>query len=142
MATTGFWPVKGSLKAVIEYADNPDKTIEKKFLDEDLAKVVSYAENDQKTDKKMYVSGIHCSKCHAYEDMLAVQKRFGLRGQNIAYHGYQSFRPDEITPDEAHRIGVQTANKMWGDRYQVLVTTHLNTDSVHNHIVVNAVSYM
>ena len=142
MATTGFWPVKGSLKAVIEYADNPDKTIEKKFLDEDLAKVVSYAENDQKTDKKMYVSGIHCSKCHAYEDMLAVQKRFGLRGQNVAYHGYQSFRPDEITPDEAHRIGVQTANKMWGDRYQVLVTTHLNTDSVHNHIVVNAVSFV
>ena len=142
MATTGFWPVKGSLQAVIEYADNPDKTTEKKYLDEDLARVVNYAGNDQKTDRKMYVSGIHCSKDHAYEDMLAVQKRFGLRGSNVAYHGYQSFRPDELTPEEAHRIGIQTANKMWGDRYQVLVTTHLNTDSVHNHIVVNAVSYV
>ena len=142
MATTGFWPVKGSLKAVIEYADNPDKTIEKKYLDNDLAKVVQYASNDAKTDRKMYVSGIHCTKDHAYEDMLAVQKRFGLRGSNVAYHGFQSFKPDEVTPEEAHRIGIQTAKEMWGDRYQVLVTTHLNTDSVHNHIVVNAVSYV
>ena len=142
MATTGFWPVKGSLKAVIEYADNPDKTTEKKYLDSDLAKVVQYAANDAKTDKKMYVSGIHCTKDHAYEDMLAVQKRFGLRGSNVAYHGFQSFAPDETTPDEAHRIGIETAKAMWGDRYQVLVTTHLNTDSVHNHIVVNAVAYV
>ena len=142
MATTGFWPVKGSLKAVIEYADNPDKTIEKKYLDNDLAKVVQYASNDAKTDRKMYVSGIHCTKDHAYEDMLAVQKRFGLRGSNVAYHGFQSFKPDEVTPEEAHRIGIQTAKEMWGDRYQVLVTTHLNTDSVHNHIVVNAVAYV
>ena len=142
MATTGFWPVKGSLKAVIEYADNPDKTTDKKYLDSDLAKVVQYAANDAKTDRKMYVSGIHCTKDHAYEDMLAVQKRFGLRGSNVAYHGFQSFKPDEVTPEEAHRIGIETAKKMWGDRYQVLVTTHLNTDSVHNHIVVNAVSYV
>ena len=142
MATTGFWPVKGSLKAVIEYADNPDKTTEKKYLDSDLAKVVQYAANDDKTDKMMYVSGIHCTKDHAYEDMLAVQKRFGLRGSNVAYHGFQSFKPDEVTPEEAHRIGIQTAKEMWGDRYQVLVTTHLNTDSVHNHMVVNAVSFV
>ena len=142
MATTGFWPVKGSLKAVIEYADNPDKTTEKKYLDSDLARVVQYAANDAKTDRKMYVSGIHCTKDHAYEDMLAVQKRFGLRGSNVAYHGFQSFKPDEVTPEEAHRIGIETAKKMWGDRYQVLVTTHLNTDSVHNHIVVNAVSFV
>ncbi len=142
MATTGFWPVKGSLKAVIEYADNPDKTTEKKYLDSDLAKVVQYASNDAKTDKKMYVSGIHCTKNHAYEDMLAVQKRFGLRGSNVAYHGFQSFKPDEVSPEEAHQIGIETAQKMWGDRYQVLVTTHLNTNSVHNHIVVNAVSFV
>ena len=142
MATTGFWPVKGSLKSVVDYAENPDKTTDPRYMDEDLARTIKYAENDQKTDKKMYVSGIHCSKDHAYEDMLAVQKRFGLRGSNVAYHGFQSFAPDEITPDEAHRIGIETAKAMWGDRYQVLVTTHLNTKSVHNHIVVNAVSYV
>ena len=142
MATTGFWPVKGSLKAVVEYANNPDKTTDPKFLDEDLARTVQYAANDDKTDRQMYVSGINCTRNHAYEDMLAVQKRFGLRGTNVAYHGYQSFRPGEVTPEQAHEIGKETARKMWGDRYQVLVTTHLNTDSLHNHMVVNAVSFV
>ena len=142
MATTGFWPIKGSLKKVVEYANNPDKTIDHKYLDEGLAQAIQYAGNDEKTDQKMYVSGINCSKSHAYEDMLAVQKRFGLRGANIAYHGYQSFRAGEVTPEQAHEIGKETARRMWGDRYQVLVTTHLNTDSVHNHMVVNAVSFI
>ena len=142
MATTGFWPVKGSLKAVVDYANNPDKTTNPKYLNEDLARAVQYAANDDKTDRQMYVSGINCTKNHAYEDMLAVQKRFGLRGTNVAYHGYQSLRPDEVTPEQAHEIGKETARKMWGDKYQVLVTTHLNTDSIHNHMVVNAVSFV
>ena len=142
MATTGFWPIKGSLKGVIEYANNPDKTIDPRFLDEDLARVVQYAENDKKTDQKMFVTGINCSKDYAYEDMKAVQKRFGLRGCNVAYHGYQSFMPNEITADVAHMVGIETAKRLWGDRYQVLVTTHLNTDSIHNHLVLNPVSYV
>ena len=142
MATTGFWPVKGSLRAVVEYANNPDKTTDSRYLDDDLARTLEYAANDSKTDRKMYVSGINCAKSHAYEDMLAVQRRFGLRGSNVAYHGYQSFKPDEITPELAHEIGKETARRMWGDKYQVLVTTHLNTDSIHNHLVVNAVSHV
>ena len=84
MATTGFWPIKGSLKKVVEYANNPDKTTDHKYLDQGLAQAIQYASNDEKTDQKMYVSGINCSKNHAYEDMLAVQKRFGLRGANVA----------------------------------------------------------
>lgn len=52
MATTGFWPVKSRLKEVIDYADNPDKTTERKYLDGDLAAALEYAENDDKTDKK------------------------------------------------------------------------------------------
>ncbi len=141
MATTAFWPVKGSLKAVIDYAYNPDKTTNPKYLDDDLAQVLSYAENDDKTDKRLFVSGVNCSSERACEEMKAVQARFGMRGANVAYHGYQSFRPDEITPEEAHRIGIQTAQRMWGDRFQVVVTTHLNTTSVHNHLVLNAVSF-
>ena len=71
MATTGFWPVKGSLRAVVEYANNPDKTTDSRYLDDDLARTLEYAANDSKTDRKMYVSGINCAKSHAYEDMLA-----------------------------------------------------------------------
>ena len=61
MATTGFWPVKSRLKDVIDYAENPDKTIDRKCVDADLWFVIRYTDNDSKTDKKMYVSGIHCS---------------------------------------------------------------------------------
>lgn len=51
MATTGFWPVKGSLKNVIDYAENPDKTTEAKYLDDDLARALAYVGNDAKTDR-------------------------------------------------------------------------------------------
>ena len=66
MAVTGFWPVKGKLKAVIDYAENPDKTIDRKFVDTDLYVTLQYAESDNKTDEKLYVSGINCSKHFAY----------------------------------------------------------------------------
>ena len=141
MATTGFWPVKGSLKKVLNYADNPDKTTEKKYLDDDLFNLIVYAGNEDKTDQRMFVSGINCDEDHAYEDMMATKKRFGKTGGNVAYHGYQSFKPGEVTPETAHSIGVRTAQIMWGSDYEVLVTTHLNTDSVHNHFVVNSVSF-
>ena len=59
MATTGFWPIKGRLKDAIDYAENPDKTTDRKFLDEDLYSALRYAANDEKTDKKMYVSAIN-----------------------------------------------------------------------------------
>ena len=141
MATTGFWPVKGRLKEVIDYANNPDKTTAKEYLDEDLYAAIRYVENDDKTDQTMYVSGINCSKHNAYNEMIAVKRRFGERGKNIAYHGFQSFAPGEVTPEEAHSIGKETARKMWGAKYQVVVTTHLNTDNIHNHFVVNSVSF-
>ena len=89
----------------------------------------------------MYVSGINCSKHNAYNEMIAVKRRFGERGKNIAYHGFQSFAPGEVTPEEAHSIGKETARRMWGAQYQVVVTTHLNTGKIHNHFVLNSVSF-
>ena len=61
MATTGFWPVKSRLKEVIDYAENPDKTIDKKYVDSDLFAALQYAADDKKTDERMYVSGINCN---------------------------------------------------------------------------------
>ena len=141
MASTGFWPVKSRLKEVIDYAENPDETTNKKFLDEDLWAALRYVENDQKTDQTMYVSGINCPKQRAYQCMMATKRRYGKLGGNVAYHGYQSFVADEVTPAEAHRIGVETAKRMWGANYEVVVTTHLNTDNIHNHFVINSVSF-
>ena len=141
MATTGFWPIKGSLRDVINYADNPDKTTNPKYLDDDLAAVLKYAENDDKTDMKMFVSSINCLAVRAYEQMMITKRRFGKTGGNVAYHGYQSFKSGEVTPKEAHEIGLETARRMWGKNYEIVVTTHLNTDNIHNHIVVNSVSF-
>ena len=141
MAVTGFWPIYKNLKATLDYADNPDKTTDRRYLDDDLYAALSYAENDNKTDRKMYVGGINCSKQNAYAEMIAVQRRFGLRGKVVGYHGIQSFREGEVTPEQAFEIGKATARRMWGDRYQVLVTVHLNTDNVHCHFVVNPVSF-
>ncbi len=141
MATTGFWPVKSRLKEVIDYAENPDKTTDKKFLDEDLYAALRYVEDDKKTDQTMYVSAINCPKQRAYEVMLLTKRRYGKLGGNVAYHGYQSFVSGEISPAEAHAIGMETAKRMWGEEYEVVVTTHLNTDNIHNHIVVNSVSF-
>ncbi len=140
MATTGFWPVKSRLKEVIDYANNPDKTTDKKYLDEDLYATLRYAENDKKTDQTMYVSAINCPKQRAYQCMMTTKQRYGKFGGNVAYHGYQSFKADEVTPYEAHQIGIETAKRMWRD-YEVVVTTHLNTDNIHNHLVVNSVSF-
>lgn len=141
MAVTGFWPIYKNLKATLDYADNPNKTTAREYLDDDLYAALSYAENDNKTDRKMYVGGINCSKQNAYAEMIAVQRRFGLRGKVVGYHGIQSFREGEVTPEQAFEIGMETARRMWCDKYQVLVTVHLNTDNVHCHFVVNPVSF-
>lgn len=141
MATTGLWPIKSSLRNVLDYAANPDKTTDKSYLDNDLAAVIEYASADEKTDKKMYVSGINCIPPLALETMNGTKKRFGKEGGNVAYHGYQSFESGEVTAKEAHEIGMETAKRLWGDEYEVLVTTHLNTENIHNHIVVNSVSF-
>ena len=141
MAVTGFWPVFKNLKATLDYADNPDKTTAPEYLDEDLYAALRYAENDNKTDRKMFVGGINCSAQNAYAEMIAIQRRFGLRGKVVGYHGIQSFREGEVTPEQAFAIGKETARRMWGERYQVLVTVHLNTDNIHCHFVVNPVSF-
>ncbi len=141
MAVTGFWTVFKNLKATLDYADNPNKTTAPEYLDEDLYAALRYAENDDKTDRKMFVGGINCSAQNAYAEMIAVQRRFGLRGKVVGYHGIQSFKEGEVTPEQAFAIGKETARRMWGDRYQVLVTVHLNTDNVHCHFVVNPVSF-
>jgi len=73
--------------------------------------------------------------------MMATKRHYGKMRGNVAYHGYQSFKIDEVTPEEAHKIGIETAKRMWGNEYEIVVTTHLNTDNIHNYIVINSVSY-
>ena len=138
MATTKIWAIKDSLSRVVNYAKNPEKTI---FSD--LKQVLKYAEDGEKTidknEKTMYVTGVNCKIETAYEEMTSVQKRFDKCTGNIAYHAYQSFKTGEVSPELAHKIGVELARKMWSE-YQVIVATHFNTGTYHNHFVVNSVN--
>ena len=138
MATTKIWPVKDSLARVVDYAQNPDKTIYS-----DLRNVLHYAASEEKTvegeERAMFVTGVNCNRDTAFQEMQAVKERFGKTGGNVAYHAYQSFKPGEVTPELCHRLGVELAKRMWGDDYQVLVATHFNTGTYHNHFVVNSV---
>ena len=138
MATTKIWAVKDSLSRVVNYASNPEKTIFN-----DLKQVLIYAENYEKTvdknEKTMYVTGVNCNRETAFEEMKRTQKQFGKCTGNIAYHAYQSFKTGEVSPEMAHEIGVKLARKMWGE-HQVIVATHFNTGTYHNHFVVNSVN--
>ena len=127
MAVTKIWAIKDSLQRVLDYAANPDKTEY-----DALAQTLHYAENDAKTklnESAQLVTGIHCRAKHAWEDMRAVQERFGKTDGVVALHAYQSFREGEVTPEQCHEIGVALARKVWGKRFQVLVATHMNTDT-------------
>lgn len=160
MATTSIWRVKGWLGKVVIYAENPEKTASPKFYadrelteqdGQELSDVIRYAVNSRKTQKAdnedcavvhRFVSGINCSPSTARDEMLAVKKRFGKEDDTVAYHGYQSFAPGEATPELAHEIGVKLTERLWGDRYQVIVATHLDKENhLHNHFVVNTVSF-
>ena len=135
MATTSLWKVSGSLKKVLDYAENPDKT--------SLKNVIEYASDAEKTDDELFVTGINCDVENAYELMTETKRQFGKKDKVVAYHGYQSFKDGEVTPEECHAIGVETAKRLWGDRYEIIVTTHLNTKShLHNHFVFNSVSFV
>ena len=161
MATTSIWRVKGWLGKVVVYVENPDKTTNPKFYTQEdmteqdgqeLFDVIRYAVNSRKTQKAdneacavvhRFVSGINCSPSTARDEMLAVKKRFGKENGTVAYHGYQSFAPGEATPEMAHEIGMKLAARLWGDRYQVIVATHLDKENhLHNHFVLNTVSFV
>lgn len=145
MATTKIWSVRGRLDNVLSYAANPEKTANPAFGREDLQSlrdVMNYAVDDFKTEQQLYVTGINCVSEFAREQMQETKRRWHKEGGIIAFHGYQSFAAGEVTPEQAHKIGVELAKQLWGDRFEVIVATHLNTGHLHNHFVLNSVSFM
>lgn len=142
MATTAIWKVKGSLGRVVDYAANPDKTT---FSPEDiqgLRDVMNYTTQDYKTEEQRYVSGVNCAPAIARDEMQMVKRQFCKEGGIVAFHGYQSFAPGEVTPEQAHAIGIELARRLWGDRFHVVVATHLDKEHIHNHFVLNSVSFV
>lgn len=145
MATTKIWSVHGRIGNVIGYAENPDKTANPSYTPADLQAlrdVMNYATNDFKTERQFYVTGLNCVPEIARNQMTLTKRRFGKEKGIVAFHAYQSFAPGEVTPDQAHALGVELAKRLWGDRFELIVATHLNTRCCHNHFVVNSVSFV
>lgn len=141
MATTSLWHIKGKLRDLIDYVENPDKT---KLNDnmQDFVNVFSYDTNPNKTNNKEFVTAINCLKEIALQQMIMTKQQFNKSDKYIAWHGYQSFKPDEVTPELCHEIGVRLAKQMWGDKFQVIVSTHLDKEHLHNHFCFNSVSFL
>ena len=145
MAVTSIWPIKGDVTKVIDYARNPEKTQEKSL--EKLAAlhaidgVVEYAANDMKTEERKYVSVQHCSsENNAAKEFMMTKELCRKNTGRACFHGYQSFKPGEVTAEQAHEIGIELAKRLWSD-FDVVIATHCNTDCYHNHFVINSVSY-
>ena len=162
MATTSIWSVKGWLGKLVIYVENPNKTTNPQYYEkaeltekqaQTLLDVIDYAADPSKTDSaihdeniethQQFVTGINCLPATARDEMQAVKRRFGKEDGVIAYHGYQSFAPGEADPKTAHEIGIRLAKELWGEKYQVVVATHLDKENhLHNHFVVNTVSFV
>ena len=146
MAVSKLWSVTTRLGQVIDYATNPKKTaariIYTKAQYQALRDVIDYAKDEEKTEQEFYVEGINCNPATARDQFVSVKQGYGKEDGIQAYHGYLSFKEQDISPELAQKIGMEFANEVWGKRYQIVVTTHLNTKHLHCHFVINSVSFV
>ncbi len=136
MAYTSVIPVH-RLDRSIEYVKDKEKTTQKA---DSLEAAIDYAMNRTKTEQAVFEDTIGCTNENAYEDMLTTKKRFHKMGGVEGYHLVQSFAEGEVTPELAHLIGQELADRLLKGQFEVVITTHLNTRHYHNHIVWNSVS--
>ncbi len=113
-----------------------------KVIKKNLEAVINYSKNGEKTEDGILVSGINCLPETAYSQMMLTKKNFHKEDGRLGYHIIQSFDGDEISPTKCNKIGIELAEQLWGDKYQILVCTHTNKKNIHNHIVLNSVSFI
>lgn len=121
MATTKIWPTNRLDKA-LKYVMNSDKTENGRWIST--------------------VNAINDAPEQIYHDMASTKKRFGKETGRQGYHMEQSFAPGEVTPLQAHQIGVELAEQLYGEDFEVVVTTHVDKSHIHNHFVINSVSFL
>lgn len=147
MAIVFGWALKGSLKEALRYVSNPDKTTVPLQPQGSPGQGVNASgpgntagpETEERSIQ--LVSGILCTPENAYRVMRKTKQQFGKTDGIVAYHECQSFAKGEVTPKLAHLIGKMLAMELWGDRFEVLIATHVDKEShVHNHFIINSVS--
>ena len=118
MAVTKTHPIKSTLKAAIDYICNPEKT-----------------------DGKLLVSSYGCAAETADIEFAWTRRHAIDKGTNLGRHLIQAFQPGEVTPEQAHKIGMELAKEILGGKYEFVLTTHIDKDHVHNHLIFNTVSF-
>ena len=116
MAVTRIWPIKNNIHQVVSYAANKSKTDLSKYSD--LVSSLHYAADKDKTnlesEQRLLVDGINCDPDIAARQMIDTKEMYGKTGGIVAYHAYISFKPGEVSPEEAQQVAMEVANKMWG----------------------------
>lgn len=136
-----FGKAEESQSRLLAYVANDEKTINKSFS----KAVFVHDSNDDvnsSEEKEFFVDGIMCTRENAYSRMMEAQQMSKKTRINLAYHAVQSFKegPEEMTPQQAHEIGMKLATELWGDEFVVLVATHLDKKHYHNHFVIGSTS--
>ena len=116
MAVTKIHPIKTTLKKAIDYICNGDKT-----------------------DDEIYVTTYLCSRENAHKEFELTKKQFHSRTKTLAHHLIQSFGPEEVSFEEAHRVGIELCEKILGGKYEYVLATHIDKDHIHNHIIFNSI---
>lgn len=133
MAYDKIIPVTSRLDHCMDYVQNPEKT--------DLSVALDYITNEEKTSRVL-VDGINCDARTAYAEMQATKRRWGKCGGVLGYHLIHSYAPGEVSPEQAHAIGVEFARRLLGERYEAVIATHIDREHLHCHILFNSVSFV
>jgi len=136
MAYTSVIPVR-RLDRAVKYVMNKEKTTAVSLQD-----ALDYAANRDKTEQSCFESSYACTLETAFADMRQTKEQWHKPGGVQGYHLVQSFAADEVTPELAHRIAKELADRVLGGRYEYVIGTHLNTGHIHSHIVWNSVSWI
>ena len=134
MAYTSVIPVR-RLDRAVKYVMNKEKTTAVSLQD-----ALDYAANRDKTEQSCFESSYACTLETAFADMRQTKERWHKSGGVQGYHLVQSFAAGEVSPELAHQIAKELADRVLGGRYEYVIGTHLNTGHIHSHIVWNSVS--
>lgn len=134
MAVTFIRRIKKGPEDILRYIENPEKTTA--LNTGELTRLhgtngtVMYASDEIRTERCLYITGIRCCPETAAMNFRDTKKHWGKEDGTMAFHLIQSFAPGETDPATAHEIGVKTAEKLWGDRFETVIGTHVNTKCV------------
>ena len=130
--------VHSRLDHCVDYVLNHEKT--------DMAAVLNYIgradKNTLPDGQSVLETAINCELSSAYQDMMQTKRRWGKTGGVLGYHLIHAFAPSEVTPEQAHAVGMEFASRLLGDRYEAVVSTHLDREHIHCHILFNSVSFV